>query len=50
MYQSIPQKIVKGLGDEPVIARGQGTVLLRTCIDSEQYLLHLTRVLYIPTA
>ena len=27
-YQSAPCKIVKGLGNKPVVAHGQGTVLL----------------------
>ena len=42
MYQSAPRKIVKGLGNKPVIARGQGTVLLRTCIDDKKFMLKLT--------
>jgi hypothetical protein len=49
-YQSAPRKVVKGLGNKPVIARGQGTVLLRACIDDEQHTLCLTRVLYVPEA
>jgi len=49
-YQSTPRKTVKGLGNKPVVARGQGTILLRTCIDDKQYMLHLTRVLYVPEA
>jgi transposase InsO family protein len=49
-YQSTPHKVVKGLGNKPVVARGQGTILLRTCVNDEQYMLHLTRVLYVPEA
>ena len=29
MYLSAPQKMIKGLGNKPIIAHGQGTVLLR---------------------
>ena len=50
MYQSVPRKIIKGLGNKPVIARGQGTVLLQTCINDEQFTLYLTQVLYVPEA
>ena len=47
-YQMIPQKLVKGLGDKPVAACGQGTVLLQTHANSEKYMLHLHKVLYVP--
>ena len=46
----VPHKIIKGLGNKPVIARGQGTVLLQTCINDEQFTLCLTQVLYVPEA
>ena len=46
----VPHKIIKGLGNKPVIAHGQGTVLLRMCINDEQFTLCLTQVLYVPEA
>ena len=47
-YQTIPQKLVKGLSDKPVAACGQGTVLLQTHTNSKKYMLCLHKVLYIP--
>ena len=33
-YTALPECIVKGLGDKPVSALGQGTVTIHTYIDS----------------
>jgi len=50
-FETIPPRTIKGLGDKPLIACGQGTVLLRTCIGENKYLqLSLMKVLYVPEA
>ena len=49
-YQSSHCQVVKGLGNKPVVARGQGTILLQTCVNDNQYTLRLTQVLYVPKA
>ena len=49
-YQSSHRQVVKGLGNKPVVACGQGTILLRTCVNDNQYTLRLTQVLYVPKA
>ena len=49
-YQSSHCQVVKGLGNKPVVTCGQGTILLRTCVNDNQYMLRLTQVLYVPKA
>ena len=47
---ALPERIVKGLGDKPVSALGQGTVTIHTYIDSRATRLRLTNTLHVPEA
>ena len=49
-YTNLPKKEIKGLGDRPVTAYGQGTVILSSCVNNQIIKVHLTDMLYVPEA
>jgi hypothetical protein len=49
-YRALPNKVVTGLGDQPVIAYGQGTVTIRTRADNRDNQIRLTDTLHVPEA
>jgi hypothetical protein len=49
-FKEIPKKEIKGLGDRPVDAYGQGTVIISSQVDNHVVKIHLTDTLYIPDA
>ena len=49
-YMALPERIVKGLGDKPVSALRQGTVIIHTYINNHAKRLRLTKTLHVPEA
>jgi hypothetical protein len=49
-FKEIPKKEIKGLGDRPVDAYGQGTVIISSRVDNHVVKIHLTDTLYVPDA
>ena len=49
-YTKLPKKEIKGLGDRPVTAYGQGTITLSSRVNNQIIKVHLTDTLYVPEA
>lgn len=49
-YTTLPKYTVKRLGDVPIVALGQGTIIIHTYVDNQIIQFWLSKILHVPKA